>query len=76
MRVKLAALRKDMGLSQETAAEKIHISRSHYSQIESGDKTPSLDIALRIKQVFDYSDDDIFLNLNAPKKGNISINTR
>lgn len=76
MRVKLAALRKDMGLSQEMAAEKIHISRSHYSQIESGDKTPSLDIALRIKQVFDYSDDDIFLNLNAPKKGNISINTR
>lgn len=67
MRVKLAALRKDMGLSQEMAAEKIHISRSHYSQIESGDKTPSLDIALRIKKVFDYSDDDIFLNLNAPK---------
>lgn len=76
MRVKLAALRKDMGLSQEMAAEKIHISRSHYSQIESGDKTPSLDIALRIKQVFDYSDDDIFLNLNAPKQGSARANAR
>lgn len=69
MRVKLATLRKDMGYSQEMVAEKLHISRSHYSQIESGDKTPSLDIALRIKQVFDYSDDDIFLNLNAPNQG-------
>ncbi len=70
MRVKLAALRKGMGYSQETAAEKLHISRSHYSQIESGDKTPSLDVALCIKQVFDYYSDDIFLNVNAPKQDN------
>lgn len=66
MRAKLAAMRKEMGLSQEMTAQRLNISRSHYSQIESGDKTPSLDVALRIKQVFDYSDDDIFLNLNAP----------
>lgn len=70
MRAKLAAMRKEMGLSQEMAAERLKISRSHYSQIESGDKTPSLDVALRIKQVFDYSDDDIFLNLFTPKQDN------
>ena len=70
MRAKLAAVRKEMGLSQEMAADRVHISRSHYSQIESGDKTPSLDVALRIKQVFDYSDDDIYLNISAPKQGN------
>lgn len=73
MRAKLAAVRKEMGLSQEMAADKVHISRSHYSQIESGDKTPSLDVALRIKQVFDYSDDDIFLNISAPKQGNENV---
>jgi putative transcriptional regulator len=70
MRAKLAAVRKEKGFSQEMAAERIHISRSHYSQIESGDKNPSLDIALRIKQAFDYSDDDIFLNSFAPNQGN------
>ena len=70
MRVRLANLRKEMLLSQEMMAEKLGISRSHYSQIESGDKTPSLEVALRIKQVCDYSDDDIFLNVNAPERGN------
>ncbi len=68
MRTKLVSVRKAMGLSQEAAADKLQISRSHYSQIESGDKTPSLEVALRIKQAFDYSNDDIFLNVFAPKQ--------
>jgi len=69
MRTKLVSLRKAMGLSQKTAADKLQLSRSHYSQIESGDKTPSLEVALRIKQTFNYSNDDIFLNVLAPDKG-------
>lgn len=69
MRMRLANLRKEMLLSQEMMAEKLGISRSHYSQIESGDKTPSLEVALRIKQVCGYSDDDIFLNINTPEWG-------
>lgn len=70
MRTKLVSVRKAAGLSQEVTADKLQISRSHYSQIESGDKNPSLDIALRIKQFFDYSNDDIFLNSLAPKREN------
>lgn len=69
MRTKLVTVRKELGLSQEMAAEKICISRSHYSQIESGDKNPSLDLALRIKREFGYQDDDIFLNVAAPNQG-------
>lgn len=73
MRAKMMQLRKEMGLSQEMMADKLYISRSHYSQIESGNKNPSLDIAMRIKQVFDYSDDDIFLNTNAPNQGEYTV---
>lgn len=60
MRTKLKNLRKACGFSQYTFAEVLGISRSHYSQIETGDKTPSLTIALKIKKVLGYSDDDIF----------------
>jgi len=38
----------------------IGISRSYYSQIETGDKQPSLQVALRIKQALGYYGDDIF----------------
>lgn len=73
MRTKLVAIRKEMGLSQKKASVELKISRSHYSQIESGDKNPSLDIALRIKQFFNYFDDDIFLNVFAPNRENHEI---
>lgn len=69
MRTKLATLRKSMGLSQEMMAERLSISRSHYSQIEAGDRCPSLRVALRIKQVCEYTDDDIFLNFFCPRTG-------
>jgi len=68
MRVKLQELRKDAGYTQETFSRQCGMSRNHYSQIESGEKNPSLEKALRIKAVLGYSDDDIFLNINAPKK--------
>ncbi len=68
MRVKLVELRTERNMTQAEAARHIHISRSHYSQIEAGDKAPSLETALRIKQVFEYEGDDIFLNVNAPKR--------
>lgn len=37
-------------------------SRSHYAQIETGDKQPALRLALRIKRVLNYYGDDIFDN--------------
>ncbi len=72
MRHKLKSIRKSLLLTQEMAAEEIGISRSHYSQIEEGVRDPSLCIALRMKQVFGYPDDDIFLNANTPKESRIA----
>ncbi len=70
MRTKLRALRQERNLTIEETANSLHCSRSHYSQVEYGDKNPSLKLALRIKRFFDYKDDDIFLNTNAPNQGN------
>lgn len=44
----------------------VNISRSHYSQIESGEKDPSLKVSLRIKRVLGYGGDDLFFNQKRP----------
>lgn len=66
MRIKLQRLRENAGFTQATMAGAIGISRSHYSQIETGAKAPALKTGLRIKQVLRYEGDDIFLDENAP----------
>lgn len=63
MRVKLQHLREKNGFTQKTFSDAIGASRTHYSQIETGDKNPSLKLALRIKKVLRYSGDDIFTNV-------------
>lgn len=60
MRTKLKALRIACGFSQYTFADALGISRSHYSQIETGDKAPSLALAIKIKSILGYASDDIF----------------
>ena len=67
MRMKLVKLREETGLSQQALADNIKISRSHYSQIETGDKDPSLKVGLRIKRVLKYQNDDIFFNSQRPE---------
>jgi len=62
MRAKLQEMRKEKGYTQDTFSKACGISRSFYSQIESGEKNPSLDVALRMKKILDYYDDDIFYN--------------
>lgn len=62
MRSKLQNLRQACGYTQETFSEALEVSRPHYSQIETGDKQPSLNLALRIKRMLDYYGDDIFDN--------------
>lgn len=62
MRVKLQRLREANGYTQATFSKLIGISRSHFSQIETGEKAPSLKIALKIKRALNYSGDDIFEN--------------
>ena len=62
MRTKLINVRETRGFSQQSFSETVGISRSHYSQIETGDKTPSLDIAIKIKKTLEYYDDGLFQN--------------
>ncbi len=62
MRTRLVKLREGRGYTQETFAKAAGISRSHYSQIEAGNKSPSLKVGLKIKRLLDYSNDDIFFN--------------
>ena len=62
MRAKLQQLRKSNGYTQQTFSAAVGTSRSHYAQIETGDKQPALRLALRIKRVLNYHGDDIFDN--------------
>lgn len=66
MRKKLQKLREAKGYTQQTFSEKINISRSHYSQIESGEKNPSLELSIRIKRALEYPYDDLFFNPKRP----------
>lgn len=60
MRTKLQKIRVENGYTQQEFSRVVGISRSHYGQIETGDKAPSLKIALRIKKALSYEGDDIF----------------
>ena len=62
MRAKLQRLREAQGFTQQTFSEAVETSRSHYSQIETGETQPSLRLALRIKRALNYYGDDIFDN--------------
>lgn len=66
MREKLRRLRTAAGYTQQQLSDKVHISRNHYTQIETGEKNPSLKVSLRIKQVLGYPYDDLFFNQKRP----------
>ncbi|MBQ3011604.1 MAG: helix-turn-helix domain-containing protein [Clostridia bacterium] len=66
MRIKLQTLRIARGYSQAAFSAAVGISRSHYSQIETGEKDPSLKVGIRIKHTLAYPDDDIFFNETRP----------
>lgn len=66
MRARLQQLREAYGFTQQTFSEAVGTSRSHYSQIETGEKYPSLRLAMRIKQALSYPNDDLFENTSIP----------
>lgn len=63
MRVKLRMLRKSHNMTQECMAQKLYIHRSHYSRIENGHKGVTLENAIKIKQILNYKEDDLFENI-------------
>ncbi len=48
----LKLLRRHQGFNQSTFANKLGISRSYISELESGNRTPSLDLLNRYAEVF------------------------
>jgi len=66
VRKKLQTLREATGLNQSDFGKLVGISRSHYGQIETGEKDPSLKVSLRIKRTLKYQNDDLFFNQKSP----------
>ncbi|MBG0962482.1 helix-turn-helix transcriptional regulator [Bacillus sp. SRB1LM] len=50
----LVKIREDLGLIQDKAAKMANISRTHYADIETGRRTPSPRLALRIAMVLNF----------------------
>lgn len=48
----LSLLRRYQGLNQSALAKKLGVSRSYISELESGNRTPSLDLLSRYAEVF------------------------
>lgn len=68
MRTIMKQLRTQQGYTQKSFAQELGVSISHYSQVETGDKQPSLNLSLRIKRVLNYYGDDIFDNAPIGRK--------
>ena len=61
MKNKVEALRRERGLSQETFARALQVSRQTVSAIETGKYNPSLDLAFAIAAFFGMSIEEIFI---------------
>lgn len=62
--------RTQLGMTQESLADKTGISISQLGRIERGDRKPSLSILIRIANALQVSVDDLLAdNLTAPMKG-------
>lgn len=67
MRTWLKEIRDSKGLTQEQVAILSNISRSHYTHIEQGNKTPSVEVAKRISKALGF-DWVIFFNNKSSQK--------
>lgn len=65
---RLAALRKERGMSQEELAEKLQLTRQTISKWETGASTPDLELLIQLAEVFDVSVDSLLGVKKANKK--------
>ena len=65
---KIRAFRKAKGLSQEQLAERIWISTTHMSHIETGSTKLSLPVLVDISEALEVGVDDIISTKNSEKK--------
>ena len=65
MRDILKEQRKNRKMTQAEIANKAGISRSEYTNIEIGIREPSFALALKLKEILGYRDDDLFMKCGA-----------
>lgn len=65
--------RKALGLSQETLAEKVNISTTHMSHIETGNTKLSLPVLVALANVLEVRTDDLLYD-ESPSSRTSSIN--
>ena len=66
--MRLAALRKERGMSQEDLAEKLQLTRQTISKWELGNSTPDLELLVKLAEVFDVSVDCLLGAKTSEKK--------
>jgi putative transcriptional regulator len=62
--VRVRALRRTTGLSQEHFADRVGVSRTHMGKIETGKANPTLEIIVRLAKGLDLSLADLFTTLD------------
>lgn len=65
---KLAEIRKQKRLGQDSFAKELGVSRQTISSIENGKCTPSLTLAFDIADLLDMSVEEIFMHENKSEK--------
>lgn len=75
MRHWLKEYRNKKGLTQEAVANKSSISRSFYTQVEIGTKTPSVPVAKRIAHTLDF-DWTLFFDNQCSCREHLDISNR
>lgn len=70
MRDNLIALRKKRKLTQQQMADKLNIARTTYTGYENANFSPSIEKAIKIKEILKTKNDNIFLVFNDRKTDN------
>lgn len=61
MNNRLEAIRKEKGISQETLAKVLEVSRQTISSLENGRYNPSILLAFKLARYFELAVEDIFI---------------
>lgn len=68
LRFKLINRRKEFKKTQQQVADEVEITRAFYTNIEKGEKDPSLGVAERIARVLNSTVDELFCTCEVPKR--------
>jgi transcriptional regulator with XRE-family HTH domain len=69
----IKARRKDMGMTQESLAEKVNTASTYIAMIESGKRTPSFKMIERIAEVLRIEAPELFAMKNYPAEPALQI---